>query len=100
MADLITELGVNYRGSSPNQGSHLVGWDSGSVRAEIYEFRTGNWPVTHINWWGPSSSVYQGSNIPVRYTVSTSPTLNTGDSSTGYALVKNGWGNCFFKRTI
>lgn len=91
MADLITELGVNYKGSSPNQGSHLVGWDSGSVRAEIYEFRTGSWPVTHINWWGPSSSVYQGSNIPVRYTVSTSPTLNTGDTSTGYALVKNGY---------
>lgn len=90
MAVFQTGYGVYYRGSDSSGGySHLVGWDNGYVRTAVYKFRTGQWPITHVKWWGPPSSVYQGANIPVRYTVSTSPTLNTGDSTTGYPLVKN-----------
>ena len=91
ITDYRTSLGDNYRGGSPNSGSHLVGWDGGNVRAEVYTFRTGNWPITHIKWWGPRTSVYQGSNLAIRYAISTSKTahVNHWGTSYGYALNKN-----------
>lgn len=86
-----TSSGTNFRGGSSNSGgSHLVGWDSGNVRAERYSFKTGSWPVTAISFTCPVSGVYQGDNIAVRYGISTSSTayVNSSGSSTGYLANK------------
>lgn len=87
-----TSGGTNFRGGSSNSGgSHLVGWDSGNVRAERYSFKTGSWPVTQISFTAPTTSVYQGTNIDLRYGISTSSTayVNSSGTSSGYALTKN-----------
>lgn len=86
-----SSYGDNYRDGSYNSGSHMVGWDSRLVRAEVYSFTTGDWPVSHLNWWGPGTSLYQGSNIAIRYAISTSKTayVNSYGSDVGYALNKN-----------
>lgn len=86
-----TTTGTNFRGGSSNSGgSHLVGWDSGNVRAERYRFTTGPWPVTAISFTCPVHTVYQGSNIAIRYGISTSSTayVNSSGSSTGYLANK------------
>lgn len=70
VVDFVTDIGDNYKDGQYNSGSHMVGWDSGDVRSEIYTFTTGDWPVTHIKWWGPTTSLYQGSNIPIRFAIS------------------------------
>ena len=94
MADTVnksTSSGTNFRGGSSNSGSHMVGWDSGNVRAERYSFKTGSWPVTQISFTAPSTSVYQGTNIGLRYGISTSSTayVNSSGTSSGYSLSKN-----------
>lgn len=89
-----TSWGSNYRDGSFNgeypDGSHMVGWDSRLVRAEVYHFTTGSWPVTHL-YWELSTSVYQGSDIAIRFGISTSPTtyVNSYGDSIGWALNKN-----------
>ena len=72
-----TGWGTNYKGGVWNAGygtggSHMVGWDNGDVRAEVFEFETGDWPVTHLHWDGPSTTLDQGNAIPIRYILSTS----------------------------
>ena len=90
-----TSWGSNYRDGSFNgeypDGSHMVGWDSRLVRAEVYHFTTGSWPVTHL-YWELSTSVYQGSDIAIRFGISTSETayVNSYGDSIGWALNKNG----------
>lgn len=83
--------GTNYKNGSVNSGSHMIGWDSGVVRAEVYHFKTGQWPVTQIKFTAPATDVYQGSRIAMRVGISTSATTYTKSSGTGtgYA-VKNG----------
>lgn len=89
-----TSWGSNYRDGSFNgeypDGSHMVGWDSRLVRAEVYHFTTGSWPVTHL-YWELSTSVHQGSDIAIRFGISTSPTtyVNSYGDSIGWALNKN-----------
>ena len=91
--DIRTGTGMNYIGSTYNSGgSHMVGWDSGAIRSEVYEFRTGSWPVTHIKWYGPKTDLYQGSDIALRYGISTSPTYYVneyGEVSGSHPLSKN-----------
>lgn len=88
-----TNWGVNYRGGVRNDsGSHMVGWDARLVRAEVYSFTTGDWPVTILQWWGPLTSLYQGSDIAIRYAISTSETTyvnSYGDVAGSYELIKN-----------
>lgn len=88
-----TSYGVNYRGGVRNDsGSHMVGWDARLVRAEVYSFTTGDWPVTILQWWGPLTSQYQGSDIAIRYAISTSETAyvnSYGDVAGSYELIKN-----------
>lgn len=87
-----TSSGQNWKGGSKNSGSHMIGWDSGSVRSEGFYFTTGQWPVTHISFSTPSTSVYQGSNIAMRFGISTGEKtyVSSSGSSTGYAATKNG----------
>lgn len=84
--------GTNYRNGSVNSGSHLIGWDSGVVRAEVYHFKTGQWPVTQISFPAPATTVHQGSRIAMRVGISTSATTYTKSSgtSTGYAVKSSG----------
>ena len=88
-----TNPGVNYRGGSLNSGgSDMIGWDARLVRAEVYSFTTGSWPVTNLQWHGPMTSLYQGSDIPIRYIISSSPTAyvnSSGNVAGSYELVKN-----------
>lgn len=86
-----TGSGSNFRGGSSNSGSHMVGWDSGNVRSERFRFKTGAWPVTQISFTAPATSVYQGTNIGLRYGISTSSTayVNSSGTSSGYSLTKN-----------
>lgn len=86
-----SSTGSNYRNGSYNDGSHMVGWDNNYIRAEVFSFTTGSWPVSHLKWWGPGTSLYQGSNIAIRYGISTSPTTYVSSSgpNVGYALNKN-----------
>lgn len=89
-----TSWGSNYRDGTFNgeypDGSHLVGWDSRLVRAEVYHFTTGSWPVNHL-YWELNTSVYQGSDIAVRFAISTSETayVNSYGDNIGWALNKN-----------
>lgn len=89
-----TSWGSNYRDGTFNgeypDGSHMVGWDSRLVRAEVYHFTTGSWPVSHL-YWELNTSVYQGSDIAVRFAISTSETtyVNSYGDSIGWALNKN-----------
>ena len=91
-ATFTTTSGQNWKGGSKNSGSHLIGWDSGSVRSEGYRFTTGQWPVTKITFRTPSTSVYQGANIALRYGISTGEKtyVSSSGSSTGHAATKNG----------
>ena len=91
-ATFTTTSGQNWKGGSKNSGSHLIGWDSGSVRSEGYRFTTGQWPVTKITFRTPTTSVYQGANIALRYGISTGEKtyVSSSGSSTGYAATKNG----------
>lgn len=87
--------GISYKGGNLNPGgSHMIGWDNGSVRAEVYSFTTGSWPITHIKWYGPPSSVYQGSDIPVRYVIDTEPHPSYHGTSYGTTLKKNADNEC------
>lgn len=83
----------NYKGGVYNDGgSHMVGWDNGDVRAETHAFTTGDWPVSHLNWWGPGTQLYQGDAIPIRYIISTSETdyVNArGEVSGSHELIQN-----------
>lgn len=82
---------TNYKGGSKNTGgSHLVGWDSGKVRAEQWKFTTGQWPVTQISFTY-NTSVYSGKDIKIRCGISTSKSsyTNSSGSSSGYAVSKN-----------
>ena len=92
-----TSLGSNYKNGSLNSGgSQMVGWDARVVRSEVYAFHTGDWPITHIRWWGPTTSVYQGSNISIRYIISTSETAYVnayGAVAGSYELIKNDFNN-------
>ena len=84
--------GQNWKGGTKNSGSHLIGWDNGSVRAETYKFTTKEWPVTKISFRTPTTSVYQGANIAMRFGISKSETtyVKSGSTTTGYAATKNG----------
>lgn len=85
-----THPGINYKDGSVNNGSQMIGWDSRQVRAEVYKFDTGHYPITHIRWWGPQTSLYQGSDIPIRFVISTSPQPTLYGAVAGsYELKKN-----------
>lgn len=82
--------GQNWKGGTKNSGSHLIGWDNGSVRAETYKFTTKEWPVTKISFRTPTTSVYQGANIAMRFGISKTETtyVKSGSTTTGYAATK------------
>ena len=89
-----TEVGKNYKDGSYNyNGSHMVGWDNKKVRAEVYKFTAGAWPIKKITWWGPQTVKADGSYIPIRYAISTSETtyVNSHGSGTGTELTQNAY---------
>lgn len=92
LVTIVSGTGANYRGGSYNSGgSQMIGWDARLVRAEVYDFTTGSWPVSHISFNMPSVSLYQGSDIPFRFGISSSETayVNSYGSDVGYDI---NWG--------
>lgn len=67
-----TGEGINYWDGDDQGYSHMVGWDNRKVRSEVYSFRTGSQPISHINFIGPPNSVYDGADIPIRFGISSS----------------------------
>lgn len=89
-----TSSGTNYRGTTNNSeqgGSHIIGWDRGNVRSEVYSFTTSNLPVSGISFVGPDMSLGNGAMIPVRCAISTSQTdyVNSSGNQIGYGVQIN-----------
>ena len=90
----VTSTGTNYKDGYYNadypDGSHYVGWDANKVRAEVFSFATGDWPVSHL-YFELSSRVRQGSDIALRFAISTSKTayVNASGPNVGYYLYDN-----------